>query len=132
MGLTTPTSNSAWRGGMTIRAAGPEKACKATMLHLRRTTVRTKRGGLDRLRNAASRRRGRRRALWLREPRLFVDLHAAQAAAAVGSRYLRRRRRWRRGAHYRAELSADVAVNRLHSREDIRIAIPSNVGVLRG
>ena len=41
MGLTTPTSNSAWRGGMTIRAAGPEKACKATMLHLRRTTVRT-------------------------------------------------------------------------------------------
>ena len=90
MGLTTPTSNSAWRGGMTIRAAGPEKACKATMLHLRRTTVRTKRAGLVRIRDAPSRRRCRQHALCLREPRLFVALHAAQAAAAVGSRYLRR------------------------------------------
>ena len=132
MGLTTPTSNSAWRGGMTIRAAGPEKACKATMLHLRRTTVSTKRAGLDRFRDAPSRRRCRQHALCLREPRLFVALHAAQAAAAVGSRDNTAAAARAARRPLPSLYDAHVAVNVLGAREYIGIAIPSNVGVLRG
>ena len=114
-----------------MRAAGPEMPCKQAVVHLRRTTEHTERAGLRRIRDGASRRRGRRHALWLREPRMFVDLHAAQAAAAVGSRDNTAAETMTARRPLPSLYDAHVAVTELGAREYIGFAIPSNAGVIR-